>query len=1199
MKRSQCFSLGLRNVTVAVAALSLTVTAPGCAMLQGLFGRSAGSLGVPTSIVSGMSGAVLPSSAMQSVASTTDALRSGNIRALSGVGLNLGVPGAVLLGRMAARSIQTAVERRSAERARKLQAEQQFYAGVCAQGAGGGKSTVAGAEADAEAAFAAGEYARAEKLLADAAKQHEASGSAGREALGRVQNKRAAVLLALSELQQAEPPAQQSIDVREKVLGKDHPDVAESAGTLASIYQARSDFAKSEPQLKRALSIREKALKEDHICVAQTVNQLANLYKEMAAYSRAEALYLRALGIRKEKLGEDSLEVAQTSADLGSLKQAMGNYGAAEPYYLRALEVRKSKLGADHPDVAETENELGGLYKLRGNYPQAESRYKTALDIREKKLPPSDPRIAESLSDLASLYEAMGDYKAAEPLLLKALDLRQKALGADHPEVAESMESLAQLQAAQGHFPEAEQQLTRALSIRETKLGKSHPAVGDSCSHLGDLQLAKGDLAAAERYYQRSLEVRKKAFGEEHPQVAQTLSKLGAVYRARGEFARAEPLFRQSLQLREKLLGSEHPEVAESLLGLAAAQLGLGKTDAAVPLLQRALTINEAVLRAVGSSANESRIDAFLHTLQQQEELTYSLLLEKSPSEAVVTLVATTALLRKGRSIDEAADTSRALYQGLGPDEQQKLASLREIKTRRADLALSGAGIYPPDVYQKLLKELQESEEKQQAELLQGSVQLRRRLSGTAPAQVLSAVQGAIPSDSALIEILAFRSYSLHPTAKAPGLGGGPVHYAALVLQHDGKPQAFDLGPGDTIDQTVSHLLAAMTDSSSDWEESAKALDQLVMSPLRGALKGKTHYYISADGQLSLVPFAVLPNSEGKGQLLDAVEISYVTSGRDLLRQAGGELHNNVALVADPQFSLASKSAAPAATEQNRATGVFRGLRLGKVAPLPGTRQEAKAIEKLLKKTEVSVLMGSEATKREFLKIEQPGILHVATHGLFLGETTKGGDTSRGLVLDDEPDARPMPAASTVVTRAPKPAFAENPLLSSMLVLAGAESASKLAVDARDPEVGNGLVTALEVASMNLWGTQLVILSACETGRGDVSNLGQGVYGLRRAVMVAGAQTLLTSLWKVDDKATRDLMTRYYKNLMGGTGRAESMRDAALFIRKKRPHPYFWAPFIAIGRSSAIEGIGKGKGKAAKAEDTEEETDDAAPAPTK
>jgi CHAT domain-containing protein len=555
-------------------------------------------------------------------------------------------------------------------------------------------------------------------------------------------------------------------------------------------------------------------------------------------------------------------------------------------------------------------------------------------------------------------------------------------------------------------------------------------------------------------------------------------------------------------------------------------------------------------------------------------------------------LVATTALLRKGRSVDEAADTSHALYQGLGPEDQQKLASLREVRTRRADLALAGAGVYPADVYQKLLKDLQDEEERLQAELTKSSASLRAKLRSPSATQITADVQKGIADGGALIEIVGYRQYNFRPSAQRPQVQPGPLRYAAVVLLPEGKPQAFDLGPGQTIDQTIGHLLSALTDSSGDWEESAKALDQLVMGPVRNAIAGKTRLFISPDGQLSLVPFAVLPAGEGS-TLVDKVSLTYLTSGRDLLRHADGEgeAKATVALLADPQFTL-SKGAAPEAPAQSRGAGVYRGLRLSKLTPLPGTKQEAKAIEKLFKKAEVNALSGADATKAEFLKIEQPGILHVATHGLFVSDSSHGGDNSRGVILDeDEAAARPAAASSTAAASAPRTAYADNPLLSSMLLLAGAETASKIAPENRDPEIGNGLVTALEVASMNLWGTQLVVLSACETGRGDVSNLGQGVYGLRRAVMVAGAQTLLTSLWKVDDKATRDLMKRYYSNLLKGSGRAEAMREAALFVRKKHPHPYYWAPFIAIGRSEPLAGFGHGGkgGKASKAAESDDE----------
>ena len=1178
------------QMTAGAVVVAVVATLPGCAFFQRLRG-GVGSGGISGSLAgsAGVSGNLLPGDPLQSVGSTTDALRTGNLGGLNAQLGGLGISSALVLGKMAARAIESAIQRRSEENARKLQAAQLFYAGACSLDAAS-KASTDPTEAEAEQAFNQGDYPKAEKSLQKLVNQREKDGKP--EPLAHALNRLSALYFAEAQYGQAEPPAQRSLELREKALGKDHPDVAESVTTLAGVYQAKSEFGKAEPLYQRALKIREKALKEDHICVAQSANQLAGLYKDMAAYSKAEPLYKRALTIRQAKLGEQSLEVAQSNSDLGGLYLAMGNYGAAEPYYQQALTVRKAKLGADAPEVADTENELGNLSRQRGDYPLAETRFKQALAIREKKLPPADPRIAESVGDLAALYQSLGDLKAAEPLLRRALELRQKALGADHPSVAESLAQLAELVLVQGNSGEAEQLLLRALKIRETKLGANHPQVAESCSDLGDLYFAKTELGKAEQNYQRSLEIRQKALGAEHPAVARSLFKLASLYRARGDFARAEPLYQKSLQQREKLLGSQHPDVAESLVGLGATLVGTGRTDAALPLLSRALAINEVILRSIGGSSNEARVDAFLRTLRGQEELTYSLLTERLSSDAMMALVANTALLRKGRSVDEAADTSHALYQGLGPEDQQKLASLREVRTRRADLALSGAGIYPPDVYQKLLKDLQEEEEKLQADLVKNSASLRAKLRSTNPSLILAEVQKAVPEDAALIEIVAYRQYNFRPSAQRPQVGPGPVRYAGIVLTHAGKPLAFDLGPGQTIDQTIGHLLAALTDPAAEWEESAKALDQLVMAPMRAALAGKTRLFVSPDGQLSLVPFAVLPMGDGGGALVDKIDLSYVTSGRDLLRHDEGESRTSVALLSDPQFSLAQKGGAEPAA-QNRATGVYRGLRLGKVAPLPGTKQEAKAIEKMFKKSELNVLSGSDATKREFLKIEQPGILHAATHGLFLGDTNKGGDTSRGVVLEDEDSpARPVQATATAAAGAPRPAFADNPLLSSMLVMAGAETASKISPENRDPEVGNGLVTALEVASMNLWGTQLVVLSACETGRGDVSNLGQGVYGLRRAVMVAGAQTLLTSLWKVDDKATRDLMKRYYGNLLKGSGRADGMREAAQFVRKKHPHPYYWAPFIAIGRSDALTGFGKGAHGSKKSKAAEPEEDD-------
>lgn len=1182
-----------RIVSVSLV-LSLSLLMPGCALFQRLTGKS---ISVPGggNLPGGISTGGLPTNKLAAVNSATAQLRSGNVKALAGAALSYGVPAAMILGRLAVKAIQGAVARRAEERARQQAASQLFYAGQCKLDVQPGPAVntqdAAGLESQAEQAFSQGDYAKADAALQKAVAKRQAE-KGGEANLARVLNRQAALYLATAQYDKAEPPAQRSLELREKI-GKDSPEVAETLSTQAAIYQEKSDFPKAEAALERTLKIREKALKEDHICVASTVNQLGGLYKDLGAYTKAEPLYQRALTIRTAKMGDGSLEVAESQSDLGGLYLAMGNYSAAEPYYQKALDVRQAKLGAEHPDVAETLNEMGNLDKRRGAYPKAEARYRQALAIREKKLQPSDPRIAESLGDLASLYEQLGDLKAAEGPLKRSLELRQKALGADSPEAAESMVQLALLEQARGNFDASDGLLKQALGIREKKLGKEHPSVADSAVALGDLAYLRKDLTTAGQYFDRAIAIRKKVLGAEHPAVADCLERQANVARARGDVKTAEPLYTQTIAVREKALGSQHPDYAQALIGLGVVQVGKGQTDEAIKNFSRALDIYEITLHNLSGTSDESRVDAFLRTVRLQEDIIYSLLTEKSPSDATVTLAAKTALLRKGRSVDEAADTSRALFEGLSAEERQKLASLRATRTQRADLALSGSGAFPPDIYQQRLKEAQETEEKLQRELLASSPTLRQRLSQPTAQQVLEEVQKTLPNDAALLEILAFRQYDFHPTAQKPAISSGAVHYAALVVPPEGKVQAFDLGTGESVDGVVADLLAALTNSDSDWQPAAKKVADVVMKPLAPAIKDRGRLYVAPDGQLNLVPFAVLPAE--KGLLIDNIELTYLTSGRDFLRKPGPTKEPPraaVALLADPQFAVQVKDGDIAPS--GGARGMFRGLRLGKVAPLPGTREEVKAIEKLLKKAEVKSYYGADATKKEFLTIERPGILHVATHGLFLGETTKGGEDARGLVLegDDNGAAAQKPAqparpaqASQTAAQAPRMVFLENPLLSSMLVLAGAESASKIIPEKRDPAIGNGLVTALEMASMNLWGTQLVVLSACETGRGDVSSLGQGVYGLRRAVMVAGAETLLTSLWKVDDKATRDLMTQYYKNLLKGQGRGQAMREAALGLRKKKPHPYFWAPFIAIGRSAPLVGIGKAKKAAAAKED--------------
>jgi CHAT domain-containing protein len=333
------------------------------------------------------------------------------------------------------------------------------------------------------------------------------------------------------------------------------------------------------------------------------------------------------------------------------------------------------------------------------------------------------------------------------------------------------------------------------------------------------------------------------------------------------------------------------------------------------------------------------------------------------------------------------------------------------------------------------------------------------------------------------------------------------------------------------------------------------------MRPLRSLLGDAAHLLISADGALNLLPFEALVDERGK-YLVERYSTSYLTSGRDLLRmQVARASKTDPVVIANPEFGesdmvMARNERPPRLKATNVSPGrqsVTAGRDLSSVyfAPLDATAIEANAIKSLF--TSATVWTGPEASESALKRVDAPRILHIATHGFFLQDA---GDTA----LDVEADE--IPAETRAINASVK---VKNPLLRSGLALAGANGKTAGGDD--------GILTALEASGLNLWGTKLVTLSACDTGIGEVKS-GEGVYGLRRAVVLAGAETLVMSMWPVSDFVTRDLMTAYYQGLKLGQGRGEALRQVKLNMLKRpdRRHPFYWASFIQSGEWANLDG---------------------------
>jgi tetratricopeptide (TPR) repeat protein len=907
--------------------------------------------------------------------------------------------------------------------------------------------------------------------------------------------------------EKAEPLYLQALALRKSLLGDRHLDVATSLNNLGLLYKSQGLYEKAESLYLQALALRKSLLGDCHLDVAQSLNNLGLLYLDQGQYEKAEPLFLQALELYKSLLGDRYPNMATSLNNLAELYRNQGQYEKAESLYLRALELRKSLLGDRHPDVAASLNNLAELYRNQGRYEKADPLFLQVLDLLKSLLGDRHPNVASSLNNLAALYMDQGRYEKAEPLFLQVLELRKSLLGDRHPNVANSLNNLAALYEIQGRYEKAEPLFLQALGLRKSLLGDRHPNVANSLNNLAGLYQSQGRYEKAEHLFLQALELRKSLLGDRHPDVAISLSSLARLYKSQGRYEKVEPLFLQALELRKSLLGERHPDVANSLNNLAALYEYQGRYEKAIDFLTQGMQIEETnLVTNIAIGAEEQKRD-YLTKFNDTTDASISLHLQRaSTNSKAMHLAFTNILRRKGRILGTLADSLNQIRQNLTPPAQTQLDELSATQTQLATLYQKGLGKLSSDQYRARLTALEQKSTQLSETLSRSSVALQTTIQPITP----ETIQQQIPTDTALIELIQYQPFN--PKAKQKEKWGTP-HYAAYILTHSGTLKALDLGPIQPINEALTLHRQNLQDKDTPiphLKTTARNLDALLMQPIRQHLGTTRNLLLSPDSTLNLLPFETLVD-ENNNYLLETHTITYLTSGRDLQRLTTPKTNNNPSLIlADPYFGK------PGTLATTRIVDLKKLI----APPLPGTRTEATALGKLLN---TQPLLGTDATETAIKQTKSPKILHIATHGFF----------------------QPTPDKS-------------NPLLNSGLVLAGFQVGKS----------GNddGILTALEVSNLNLTNTKLVTLSACETGLGETSN-GEGIYGLRRALVIAGAESQVISLWKVSDDATKDLMINYYTRLNQGEGRSIALHNAQRDMLKseKYAHPYYWAAFIPSG----------------------------------
>jgi CHAT domain-containing protein len=833
-----------------------------------------------------------------------------------------------------------------------------------------------------------------------------------------------------------------------------------------------------------------------------------------------------------------------------------GRYDEALTLFERVIGTRKRILGADDPDLAAALHDLAVLYYYKGDYQKVEPLSNRALAIQEKALGRNHPQVATTLNLLTILYTYKGDYEKAEPMANRALAIKEKALGPEHSTLAYYLSNLARIYDRKGDFDKAKPLYMRALAIREKTLGPEHQLVAQSLSDLANLYYNKGDYTNAESLHRRALTIREKWLGPEHRYVAESLGNLANIYRDRKDYARAEPLYLRALAIQEKKLGPQSPHIARALTNLAMFYAAKGDTREAIAVQSRANAVTEYNLSLNLDTGSERQKLAFLSLLTRQTDFTLSLHSQAAPGNPqALDLAFTTLLRRKARGLDAMIDTIATLRRHATPQDQALLDQLTDARSQLAEGALKGLGAPMPETSSARLEQLEEKVEKLEAELSRRSAEFRAQ----AQPVTIAAVQAALPADTILVEFAVYTPWG-PPTEKSAA-----PRYLAYVLSAQGQTKWVDLGATAPIDRAANAWRRALRNRRIDVKRLGRVVDEKVMRPVRSllgeGLGGTRRMLIAPDGLLNLISFAALVDERNQ-YLVERFAISYLTGGRDLLRLQTSEPSRSAPLVvANPAFGGVSTLAARG--DQNSGKGLAANQARARIdaarvffRPLPGAEGEALAIKTVL--PEASVLLREQATEAALKQVRAPSILHIATHGFFLGDQGSLPRRTQSPVNNNWQSDFDLQLGMWA-------ARIENPLLRSGLALAGANQGKSGDND--------GVLTALEAAVLDLSGTKLVVLSACDTGMGEVKN-GEGVQGLRRALVLAGSESQVISLWPVSDVGAKEFMFDYYMALRQGEGRSEGLRQVQLrMLRSKyRRHPFYWAAFIQSGEWANLEG---------------------------
>ena len=960
------------------------------------------------------------------------------------------------------------------------------------------------------------------------------------------------------DLKTGESSLRQALEIRRTEIGEDTLDYAESANDLALLCRDTDQYPEGRKLAEQAVAIRSKLLGAHDPLLAESLNTLGGVLVFLGEYDQSIARMEEALAIHQSQsppeLGE---EFGTLCINLAGTYQRVGRYASAEAMFEKGLNVLRVKPGVNHPAYSASLVGYAYLQADLGHYSASEKLYDEAGKLLREQLGDQHPAYAAFLNNRAALYAQVGNVAMAEADYRKSLELKRKQNGPNALTIGASLRNLARLVYARNR-EEGEKLFQEDVDLYARNA--QPPAFDYSSALLGlaEAQRNRRDLAAARATLELASGIVAKGLGTKHPLYAAVLRDLGLVQQAAREYPQAEQSLRQSIGIIEEAQGANHPDLAQYLERLAAVYEEAGDHANAEPLYRRSLDVSDRALADMLTIGSERNKTAVLANLEDPIPRLISFQ-SKARSATARALAFEAVARRKGRILDAVHDWGQTLRDSADVSVRQRFSQREMIVECEASLtiALGYRDLKPAVVgtcalpgtelegrYERLLHELRTNWTdargkqavqavgilRQHIDTLQAvlSREIPQLGSVLRPARVED-IQSRLEPDERLIEFVEYQN-----------------RYGAFVLSRAELRWA-DLGPAGPIDLAVQDLFGAANDwsvahtrnekrSADSAAQTARDAMETLSSKLAPVLSviwqsGTIHRLrIAPDGMLNLVPFNAL--SDGHGHfLVERFATSFVSAGRDL---AAPETPANP--VANSIVIAVSPGAGAKPLPRRLSTGVFRADRLERLA---NAELEASDVQKWFPKAQV--LGEGEATEQRIKQLHRPALLHIVGHGIVRGNE----------------DCRSTPESPGCQLAALDPATRVMSL--SAIVLE--EAYGRGGASSQD-----GLLTALELQSLDLQGTEMLVLSQCRMADG-VPSSSEGVFGMRRAVAIAGVKTSVAPLWKVDDSSQQKLMARFYRELSAGKGRAEALREAQLQLLKNPRTANFlqWAPVILSG----------------------------------